>query len=172
MGRKLSFPTADLDDVLSLANRNSSDEVISVVESHARVRKASERPISLSEAGALEMMRARLELGDFSGALEMAEVLLGKNETHAEAHACRAHCEQTLSQMYKARLGSLEAVPKMIVKRDQLRWLSLDHRAGFIVSLIDGSSSFETILDMANIPRLDCLRILAQLSEEQVISTR
>jgi pyrroline-5-carboxylate reductase len=28
-----------------------------------------------------------------------------------------------------------------MVARDQLRWLSIDHRAGFVLSLVDGVSS-------------------------------
>jgi hypothetical protein len=39
---------------------------------------------------------------------------------------------------------------------------TLDHRAGFLLSRIDGSTTVEELLDLAPIPRLDALRLLAQ----------
>ena len=37
-----------------------------------------------------------------------------------------------------AKLGPLDRVPMVVVPRTQMRWLSIDHRAGFVLSLVDG----------------------------------
>jgi hypothetical protein len=74
--------------------------------------------------------------------------------------------------MYAARLGSLEQVPAVIVQRTQLRWLSIDHRAGFVLSLIDGSSSLEMVLDVSGMPRLDAMRILVELIAQRIVALR
>ena len=53
------------------------------------------------------------------------------------------------------RRGSARSIacPMVLVPRTQLRWLSIDHRAGFVLSLIDGSSTLEMILDVCGMPR-------------------
>ena len=59
-----------------------------------------------------------------------------------------------------------------MVPRHQLRWLSIDHRAGFVLSLVDGVSSLEMILDVSGMPTLDALRILYELMQQRIISFR
>jgi hypothetical protein len=117
-------------------------------------------------------MQERFALGDYSGALVVAESLLEENPTHVEALEYAESCRAVLQQMYTARIGSLQRVPVVEVARDQLRWLSIDHRAGFVLSLVDGISSLEMILDVSGMPSLDALRILFELLEQRIISFR
>jgi hypothetical protein len=72
--------------------------------------------------------------------------------------------------MYSARIGQLSQVASVAVPPDQIRWLSLDHRAGFLLSLVDGHSTLDEVLDISGMPRLDAVRILFSLIEERVIS--
>ena len=58
----------------------------------------------------------------------------------------------------------------MVLPPEQVRWLSLDHRAGFILSCVDGYSSIEEILDVSGMPQIDALRILHELLVQKVIS--
>jgi hypothetical protein len=74
--------------------------------------------------------------------------------------------------MYTARIGPLDRVPVVEIARDQLRWLSIDHRTGFILSLVDGISSLEMILDVSGMPPLDALRMLFELVQQRIISIR
>jgi hypothetical protein len=60
----------------------------------------------------------------------------------------------------------------VMVPREQLRWLSIDHRAGFLLSHVDGVSSLEMILDVSGMPTLDALKILCELAQQRVISFR
>src|SRR5450432_971840 len=115
-------------------------------------------------------MRERLSLGDYTGALEMAELLLTEDPGDAEAAACAESCRGVLESMYAARLGPLDRVPSVVVQRTQLRWLSIDHRAGFVLSLIDGSSTLEMILDVCGMPRLDAMRILHELVQQKIVA--
>jgi hypothetical protein len=109
------------------------------------------------------------QLGDFSGALEAAESKLAHSPKDAEALRFQSRCQEVLTTMWTARLGALDRPVRMLIAEDQLRWLSVDHRAGFVISLIDGQATLEQILDIAGMPRLDALRILAELSERGVI---
>lgn len=117
-------------------------------------------------------MNDRVSVGDFSGALAIAEELLERDPKNGAAAACAESCRGTLKKMYYARLGALDRVPVVSVARDQLRWLSIDHRAGFVLSLIDGVSTVEMLLDVTGMPELDALRILSELVQQRIISFR
>jgi hypothetical protein len=117
-------------------------------------------------------MRERFSLGDYTGALEMAELLLAEEPGNLEAAECGENCRTVLEGMFAARLGPLDRVPMVVVPRTQMRWLSIDHRAGFILSLVDGSSSVEMILDVCGMPRLDALRILHELVQQKIVAFR
>jgi hypothetical protein len=115
-------------------------------------------------------MRDRYATGDFTGALVVAQSLLETEPDHEEARVCHDRCTDVLSQMYLARLGSPVQVVGVAVPSDQIRWLSLDHRAGFLLSLVDGHSTIEELLDISGMPRLDALRILYGLLDQRVIA--
>jgi hypothetical protein len=74
--------------------------------------------------------------------------------------------------MYAAKLAPLNRSPVVVVPRSQMRWLSIDHRAGFVLSLIDGSVSVETVLDLSGMPRLDALRILHELVQQRIVALK
>lgn len=117
-------------------------------------------------------MNDRISVGDYSGALEIAEALLAEDPAHNAARACADNCRTVLRKMYAARIGPLDRVPSVAVARDQLRWLSIDHKAGFVLSLVDGVSSLEMIIDVSGMPELDTLRILSELAQQRIISLR
>ncbi len=117
-------------------------------------------------------MNDRVELGDYSGALEIAEEILRSKPDDIGAKAVAETCRTVLRQMYAARIGPLDRVPVVMVPRDQLRWLSIDHKAGFVLSLVDGVSSLEMIIDVSGMPELDTLRILSELAQQRIISLR
>jgi hypothetical protein len=148
----------------------------------SRGKAVSERPapIETPPAGAAALtpedtvreMRDRFSLGDYTGALVLADGLLEDDPANVEVKECAENCRQVLRQMYTARIGPLDRVPVVTVARDQLRWLSIDHRAGFVLSHIDGISSLEMILDVSGMPLLDALRILCELAQQRIISFR
>jgi hypothetical protein len=127
-------------------------------------------PHKPAEAGPLGDMKDRYAMGDFSGALLLAEGILEANPEDLEAPRYAQSCRDVLTQMYSARLGSPDQIVEVAVPNDQVRWLTLDHRAGFLLSLIDGGSTLDQILDMSGMTRLDALRIMYQLLDQRVIS--
>lgn len=117
-------------------------------------------------------MRERFSLGDYSGALVVAESILEEEPNDPEALKCSESCRRVLEQMYTTRIGSLDRVPFIAVPQEQLRWLNIDHRAGFVLSHVDGNCSLEQILDVSGMPTLDTLRILYELLQQRVIGFR
>ncbi len=121
-------------------------------------------------ASAIADMKDRYAMGDFSGALVIAEQVLETDPEDLEAPRYAQSCRDVLTQMYSARLGSLDQRVAIAVPSDQIRWLTLDHRAGFLLSVIDGGITVDQILDISGMPRLDALRIMYQLLDQRVIS--
>lgn len=115
--------------------------------------------------GQLEVL---LEADDFENALAVAHSLLEARED-AAVRDIEERCRRRLSQKFRARIGSLSAVPVLKVAPKDLMALDLDHREGFILSHVDGVSSFEMILDLSTMPRLEVLRLLAKLIDDGVI---
>jgi hypothetical protein len=117
-------------------------------------------------------MQDRYAVGDFTGALVIAESLLEQNPENEDAKRYAQSCREVLTQMYAARIGPMEQLATVAVPPEQITWLSLDHRAGFLLSLIDGTLSIEEILDVSGMSRLDALRIMYTLVQQNVITLR
>jgi hypothetical protein len=66
----------------------------------------------------------------------------------------------------------MDGVPWLVVTYDELRELPLDHRAGYIVSLIDGRSTVEMIVDIAALPEGEARVILGELRRLGAIEVR
>ena len=64
----------------------------------------------------------------------------------------------------------METIPRVLLKDDEIIWLNLDHRAGFVLAQIDGTVSFDDLFSVSGMSRIDTARILAQLVDEGVIS--
>jgi len=98
---------------------------------------ASESPKE-PHTGPIGEMKDRYAMGDFSGALVIAEGILESNPEDLEAPRYAQSCR--------------------------------DVRAGFLLSLVDGGSTVDQILDISGMTRLDALRIMYQLLDQRVIS--
>ena len=116
--------------------------------------------------------RELFSLGDFTGSLELIEKILHLDPEHAEARAYLAQNEVTLTSMYESKLGPLSAVPRLAIKPEEILWLNLDHRAGFLLSQIDGAVDYEALFAVSGLPRLETARILANLVADGVIAAR
>jgi tetratricopeptide (TPR) repeat protein len=130
------------------------------------------RPTTPQDDVAVWMTAAKdlLALGDFSGSLEMIEKILKVDPEHAEARNYLSQNEATLVAMYESKLGPLGGIPRLAIKPEEIMWLNLDHRAGFLLAQIDGEIDYESLFALSGLPRLDTARILASLLLDGVIA--
>jgi hypothetical protein len=70
---------------------------------------------------------------------------------------------------FEAYIGSMDQVPILAISEGVLATQGLDHRAGFLLSRIDGLMSIEHLLDIAGMPRFEALRILSALLRSKTI---
>jgi tetratricopeptide (TPR) repeat protein len=109
------------------------------------------------------------ELDDHSGARELLLQAQALDPTSADVSRALAESEQTLQALYESKLGKLSLVPRVRLRDDEVIWLNLDHRAGFILAQIDGTLSFDDLFSVSGMSRLDTARILVQLLEQRVL---
>jgi tetratricopeptide (TPR) repeat protein len=114
--------------------------------------------------------RELLALNDFSGALELLGKILLRKPNDRYALSMHQICEQNLTLMYESKLGSMDARPSVAIPPDEIIWLNLDPRAGFVLAQIDGEVSFEDLYAICGLKRLDTARILCELLEQGVVS--
>ena len=60
----------------------------------------------------------------------------------------------------------------VVMPTDELRRLPLDHRAGFLLSLMDGTMDLETLVEVCTMARADALCLVRDLFESGVIRFR
>ncbi|MGD0524362.1 MAG: hypothetical protein ABSE49_04430 [Polyangiaceae bacterium] len=63
-------------------------------------------------------------------------------------------------------------LPVVVMAVDVLKRLPLDHRAGFLLSLMDGAIDLETLVEIAGMPRDVVLRVVRDLFESGVVDFR
>lgn len=117
-------------------------------------------------------LKELLDLDDFTGALEVAEKLLQSDADHILALKGQKICRETLEQMYRSKIGDFNAVPGVLVSPEEVIWLDLDHRSGFLLAQVDGASSFDEIIELSGMDVLESLQIMAGLIQKGVIGKR
>jgi len=67
------------------------------------------------------------------------------------------------------RHARLTGVPRLALPLADLMEMRLDHRAGFLISLVDGNYTLEMILDACAMRREEALAILGELAARRII---
>jgi tetratricopeptide (TPR) repeat protein len=119
----------------------------------------------------MQAAKELFQLGDFTGSLELIEKILQVDPDHGSARDYLRQNEATLIAMYESKLGPLAGVPRLAIKPEEVMWLNLDHRAGFLLAQIDGTVDYEALFALSGLPRLDTARILANLIADGVITS-
>ena len=111
-------------------------------------------------------------LGDYEGALDLLQKLkqrLGDRPIPPAAKQLQEDCEGMLIRLCESRIGPLTQIPKLVDPSGDLVWLNLDHRAGFLLSPGGRPGLLRGVFALSGMPRLETIRILAQLMREAVI---
>jgi hypothetical protein len=121
----------------------------------------SEQPV----LAPIEPLETALERGDGEAAFHAAEEYVAESGG-IESQRCRDR-SFLLQQAYELAVGRLDAVPahgRLVGE--------LDPRGAFLLSRIDGMSSADDLLEVSGMPRLEALRLLAQLLRRGAIVMR
>ena len=119
-----------------------------------------------------EEARRLLEDGQPEQALFLLARLLDLAPLHAEARALSKACSAALERDCLSIIGSTSAILEVAVTPDELKGFGLDHVSGFLLSLMDGSTSVDTLLDLCGLSRLLALRHLRDLVVRGIAQVR
>lgn len=72
----------------------------------------------------------------------------------------------------EAWAAAVNSPPVVVMAPDLLRRLPLDHRAGYLLSLMDGATDLETIIAIGPLPREEAIGIVRELVECGVVDFR
>jgi hypothetical protein len=140
------------------------------VEEHGdRVTPIASEPPPDSIDNKVRLMQSRFESRNYPGALSLAESILNGSPGHAVARRCAEGCREMMAEKYLSRIGGRNCVPRVAMPPEEMTLLALDHRAGFLLSFIDGAMSVDEVLDVSSMPELDALRIMFELQEQGAI---
>ncbi|MFO0551924.1 MAG: hypothetical protein U0271_26295 [Polyangiaceae bacterium] len=114
-------------------------------------------------------LRIRFEKGDYAGVLMRAEALLDERPDDTTVREYIHEAQIQLKQMYLEKLGNADIVLRVAMQLNEIQGLSIDNRAGFVISLIDGVATIGDVIDMSGMPELDVLRMLYELREHGVV---
>ncbi len=120
----------------------------------------------------LSLAREAAERGDHLSAVEAAEAASSEDPDGKVGPVILHRHRDLLYRVYEGHIGEMTQVPLLAVPLHQIAAERLDHRTGFLLSRIDGLLSFEDILDVAGMPRLDAYRILSNLLRRGFIEVR
>jgi hypothetical protein len=107
--------------------------------------------------------------GEYEQALSPLEGLLDLVPLHPEARRLSDQCREALERECLSSVGSQSAVLVVAVSSEELKTFALDNVSGFLLSLMDGASDVETILDICGQPRLLALRRLRSLLDRGIV---
>ncbi|MGB5809322.1 MAG: hypothetical protein WBG86_02255 [Polyangiales bacterium] len=111
----------------------------------------------------------RFALGDYAAALTAAELQLGREPDDEEALRYAQNSRARLEARYATRIGSLDNIFNASVPRAKMKWLGLDPQAAFLLSLVDGQTTVDEVLDICQMGRLEALRVFTELIDAKAI---
>jgi hypothetical protein len=119
----------------------------------------------------VDRCRTMLEHGKVEAAVAAAESALREGERAPPPGIAEViePARPLFERAFEAYVGALDQVPILAISEGVLATQGLDHRAGFLLSCIDGLMTTEHLLDIAGMPRFEALRILASLLRSKTI---
>lgn len=148
----------------------------------AEPRSVTQRPsvdVNARRLERAERVRALIAEGAYGDALDLIELLrasandglaeqLDRECTLAQQAQLQATTEPEAID-YEEALGGLGATLSVVAQSAVIRTMDLDHRAGYLLSLIDGVSTVEDIIDVASMPREQTLALLVDLKQRGLV---
>jgi tetratricopeptide (TPR) repeat protein len=107
--------------------------------------------------------------GKFELAMEMFESILSEDPDDLDVQGYYEMARNQQLKHYKSEVGELSQVPRVLKKASEIRKLNLDPEQGFILSLIDGSISYDDVFSLSNMDGFKTYRIIYQLLHQGII---
>ena len=139
-------------------------------EDFARDSEIKQRA-AVADGGELTINQARRHhvAGEHEEALFLLTRLLELAPLHPEGIKLASECRQALERDCLSAVGSESAILVVAISPEELKSFKLDNVSGFLLSVMDGATDVEAILDISSLPRLLALRHLRSLLDRGIV---
>jgi len=109
---------------------------------------------------------------DWEGALELLYSAGESEATGLEYEATIEIVRSNLLRKYKERIGDLSGVPSLRSSGEDLTSFNLPPDAGFMLSLIDGTTPLSDLISLSGMDAFAALRIVGNLLDAKILEMR
>jgi hypothetical protein len=106
---------------------------------------------------------------DYEGALDLYELAASLDPERIELEGYVDLLRSRLVKSYRERIGDPTRVPALMKPLDEITGFNLPADAGFVLSMIDGRTSFAELLSVTSMGPFEALRILAGLLDAGIV---
>ena len=106
---------------------------------------------------------------DLEGALDLFQMAAQLEPERFEIEGYVDLVRSQLLKRYRERIGDLQVVPRLLVGGGEVRRFNLAPEAGFMLSLVDGSTSFENLVSLSGMAAFEAFRNLSALLEAGIL---
>jgi hypothetical protein len=166
----------------SLPGVGLTDEPVSVDALAASLRLEIDRNAPEGESdsdrtrrrvGALiKRAESEIHLGNHEIAITSLDLALDEDPDSAAAQKVIHRHRDLILQIYQTYLSDMSAIPMLAMPMHELPREQLDNRAAFLLSRIDGSLTFEEILDIAGMSQMEAYRYLCSMLVKGILEVR
>ena len=117
----------------------------------------------------LREVEKRVRAGELEPALEMLESLATSQKAGLPVEATLELLRSRLLGCYRKSVGDFATVPVLKSGGTSIQKLNLPPDAGFMLSLIDGSTSVADLITLSGMDTFDALRTLLRLDEAGIV---
>jgi hypothetical protein len=155
-----------VDDPTTTSRTRTQEARLRILADVDRGAPANEAP----DARTKRRIAALIELGQAAARAEQLEkavlaidAAFSEDPDSAAAHKLIQQNRDAIFSVFHDFLGDLERRPQLAMPLHQVIEEPLDPRAAFLLSRVDGSLTYEELLDVSGMPRLEAGRYLCQL---------
>ena len=126
-------------------------------------------PRPARSGGLLAEATGLLRGGALREGLDLLESLVRAEPRNLEAQALLELARGALLRVYRQRVGSGDAVPRVRISTAEVMKYNLPAAAGFLLSAIDGRISVDELVAVSGMDPFDALRALANLLDAGIV---
>ena len=161
----LSEPTATRRSQLKEPEPDSASALLRTIDDAAGPRNTH-----TPSDDRIAAMRECFSHGDYVAALTMADLILAAQPHNPIALEFQANSRATLEDVYALQLGPMDRVPVVVRQSERAGRQATDGRVAVLLSLMDGCTTLQAIVDVCGMPRLEALRLLHDLNHRGIIA--
>jgi hypothetical protein len=149
-----------------------TQRLLAEVDVGAPGEEAADDKLRRRVSGLIRRAEQAAEAGSHGLAVAALDVALSQEPDSAITQKTVHRHRELMFRIFEGFLGDMHAVPTLALPLQEVSTQDLDSRAAFLLSRVDGTLSFEEIMDVAGMSRLEAYRHLCRLLLRGILEIR